>query len=380
MTPTLFQRQRTIYKMDNDRCVISPITDVGPVCGGHGQCLPYDPLNLTFACVCEEGWFGGSDFHVTSSLTDCHVPTVAITVLWAVYLVIHVLIALTYVPRVRYLVGKHKTLADSAKQKGRQYKLTHNKPLLALVPYFVLGWPMQLVYAAYKLANIRTYLAQDVVLTVTYILWRTTFFFAIAYFQSNFLASLLTNEKKMQQVVRQNFFMTKLHFVVMTLLSVCLIVPAAVGENPFNPIVGMWSVAVFLLLTSVGMLLIGVHATFVKKQVVDILERSFAITHDIKTRKLCDRFTKFQSHNVRTAYLQFVIYGFYGAFPFMWNKHEWLVPIAWVPVVYTIKQCLDSLIENADDFNASSTVAGTQDKKASTLAASDNLQIHNLGE
>ncbi|KAH9246207.1 hypothetical protein BASA81_016241 [Batrachochytrium salamandrivorans] len=354
--------------MESSSCVISPITTVGPSCAGHGQCLPLDNTSGLFACECEDGWFGGSDFQVTSSLTDCHIPTTAIVVFWAIYLVVHVVVGLTYIPRLRHLFNKHQSMADSARTKGRVYTVFHNKPLVSLVPYFLVGYPMQFAFAVYKLANIRTYLAQDAVLTATYIVWRFTFFFATSMLQSNFLASLLTNERKMQHVIRKNFFVARLHFVCMQLLSVCIVLPMVLPQSIFNPVVGMANVSVFLLCTSVGMLLIALHASYVKSQVLSILAKSFAITHDVRTRKLSDRFTKFQTHNMRTAYSQFGIYGVFGAFPYMWNKHEWLVPVAWIAVVVTFKQALDSLIENMDDQPGSSTIPAT-DKKTSALVS-----------
>lgn len=156
-------------------CGLSPVTDVGPVCGGHGVCIsnPTKPI-----CLCEEGWQGESDFQVTNSLLDCQINILSIRILWGLFLLFHLVVYARYMPKVKWLWRKHQTVTQRNKEVGKKYKIYHNKGLFAIIPYVSIGWLCQTVYSLVKIIDQDQKIGKSVLITILYIVWRITFYFA----------------------------------------------------------------------------------------------------------------------------------------------------------------------------------------------------------
>jgi hypothetical protein len=161
----------------NFSCGISPVTNVGPVCSGHGACV-FDPIAARGRCVCEPGWFGESDFQVTNSALDCQINDTLVRVLWGLFLLYHVVVFIKYFSKLRWLWEKHATLVQKHKTVGKNYRLWQNKGLFAFLPYVLVGWGCQTIYALTKIIDQSYKLGDSVFVTILYILWRSTFYFA----------------------------------------------------------------------------------------------------------------------------------------------------------------------------------------------------------
>jgi len=163
---------------NNLTCGVSPVTDWGPRCSGNGLCL-LDILQSPArgACFCDEGWQGESDFQVTNSKLDCQINILAIRCMWGVVLGIHLLAYLRYLPKLWWLVRKHRAVVQKNKQAGKKYTLWDNKGLLSLVPYVTVGWVSQTIFMCIKIADQNLKIGSSVVVTILYLLWRTTFYF-----------------------------------------------------------------------------------------------------------------------------------------------------------------------------------------------------------
>jgi len=165
--------------MSTTQCGFDPVTSVGPVCSGNGVCGNTTLFPTRAVCTCNEGWQGESDFQVTNSLLDCQINVVAIKVLWAVCLFIHLLVFLfSHFPKSKWLWKKHQAIVQRNKAAGKTYRLWDNKGLISLVPYLTIGWWSQTIFSIIKLVDQDLKIGSSVLVTVLYLCWRTTFFFA----------------------------------------------------------------------------------------------------------------------------------------------------------------------------------------------------------
>ena len=107
---------------------------------------------------------------------------------------------------------------------------------------------------------------------------------------------------------RLSFF----HLVLINLVSIATIIPLAVSEDPFYPIVGMVSVTVFYWSSSLAMLFFGIQCAYISKKVEHILDESYIVSKDQRTKRIKEKITHFQSSSSKQGFVQFVIYGTFG--------------------------------------------------------------------
>lgn len=158
-------------------CGLSPVTDFGPICGGRGTCTS----NLTHGvCFCDAGWQGECDFQVTTSANDCQINIASIRIAWGLFLCFHVFIYVKYMKKL-LLMLKNPNNADSSffcnLTTGFQ-RLRKSQEVVALIPCVTIGWWCQAIYALVKIIDQDQKLGSSVLLTVLYVSWRLTFYFA----------------------------------------------------------------------------------------------------------------------------------------------------------------------------------------------------------
>jgi len=230
------------------------------------------------------------------------------------------------------------------KKVGKKYRLRDNKALFALLPYCSIGWPCQLIYAIAKLSNQSYRLASSVLLSVLYIVWRSTFYFTGDSFQPNLLESLLRSQRNLDHVISVNHKLCQLHMMISILASITVIMPLVLSQNPFDPTVGMTSVVVFFQMCALGFVFWGFQAKYVSIKVQSILEESFSVSKDSRTLKIRDKIVSSQEKHVKQAVLQFTVYCLFGSFPYLWNKHDYLLPFAWAAADFSINAFIQSLV------------------------------------
>ncbi|KAH9249566.1 hypothetical protein BASA81_012739 [Batrachochytrium salamandrivorans] len=332
----------------NFTCGIYPVNIVGPACSGNGACV-FSPEFNRGVCQCFPGWHGESDIQVTTSLTDCHIHATALLSLWVIYLVVQILFGIKFLPKIQWLLRRHHEQVVRNKEKGKTYSFYQNKPLMAWMPYFALGYPAQLVYTITEIASTTdTNLGRTPLLTSTYIIWRVTFYVALFGFQSNFLASLLKAEHSLDGVIRNNFIMSYSVLLCICAVSVCIVIPHVVPFDQFDPYLA--NVAIFFGACSLCFLFVVGQTVYIRRKVIKILDRVQHIGGgDSKSQRLRDKIIKFQLLSRNTAALQFLIYGVFCVFPYMWNKHDWLMPFSWLAVLRTMMEGLHSLVDTEQD-------------------------------
>lgn len=351
----------TSFLNSSTSCGVSPVTNVGAQCSGNGDCLALFGKGI---CACREHWKGESDFQVTNSLLDCQINVILIQVLWALYLAFHLGSFVRTFPKLKWLWNKHKSIVARSKAAGRKYTIWDNKGLLSLVPYYCLGYWCQIVYAITKLVNQDYKLGGSVHMSIMYILWRITFYFTADNFNPGLLASLLRSQRDCDHIISLNNRLSLAHFVLINLTSIAVIIPMVIADDPFFPVVGMVSAAVFFLTSSLAMLFFGVQCAYISRKVSHILEESYIISKDPKTKAVKDKIMNFEKTSSNQGFLQFVLYGLFGAFPYLWNKHDYMLPFAWFAATLTVMRCSNTLVHEEADKSQSGGRGSLSDMSA----------------
>jgi len=312
------------------------------------------PLLSEAFCQCDQDWQGESDFQVTNSLLDCQINVIAIRVLWCIFLAFHIVYtAVVEVPKLRWLWRKHQGVVDKHRVSGKKYRIWENKGLFSMLPYLTIGWTAQLIFAIVKIVDQNYKIGSSVLVTIMYILWRTTFIFCPDTFQPALLASLLKTERNLDHIIELNRKLSLVHMIVFMSSSILTIIPMVIKQDPFRPIVGVVSFVLFCAIASLTMLALAVQAFFVEKRVQKILVGSFALSKDARTAKVMSKIALNQRDVIKGGLTQAFIYGAFTVFPYLWNKHDYLVPFSWIFATVQIKRVMDSLIQEDGNVNQS---------------------------
>lgn len=340
--------------MSNFSCGVAPVTTIGPACSGNGACVFDSTLNRGI-CICNPGWQGDSDFQVTNDFLDCQINVLGVRILWGVSLAICLLFAYLSASDLKWLWRKHLGIVKKNKSMGKKYGLSDNKGLSALMPYVAIGFPAQVVYSIIKIANQDLKLGASVVVTVFYILWRTTFCMAPDLFQPALLESLLRTERNLDHIIRLNRNLSVAHMIFWISLSILPVIPMVVPQSMFDPQVGIISVAIWFFLIAFCFVFWPIQARYIEHKVQSVLASSYAISKDDRTKRIMEKIALNQHDVIRGAMLQIFVYTFFAVFPFMWNKHDYLVPISFISGTLQIRRALSSLVQEESDKTGSST-------------------------
>jgi len=166
-----------------------------------------------------------------------------------------------------------------------------------------------------------------------------------------------------------------LHLGVTWAISITVIIPLVVTVDPLNPFVGVVSIAVFFNITAVAMLVLALQATYVEFKIEAVLQRAYKVSEDKRGQKVILKLREIQTQMRVTGYAQFVIYGIFGCFPYLWNKHDYMLPFAWAAVSLTIGKVIVSLVQEEKTIALSSTKSGGTQEEV-LQPATDHLTDH----
>lgn len=286
---------------------------------------------------------------VTDSLTDCQSNEALIRGLWGTNLVISLVFFVLVHMNMSKLWKKHNSLAKEARTRGSRYSVYQNKGLFANIPYAYFGMTAQIAFAILKLIDPNMHIGLSWGLTVLWWIQRTCFYFAGDTFQPNLLASLLRTQRGLENVTKWNFRASYLHFFIATGIQVTALPPLLMG-NPsvFNPTTGLVSVGAQLNVYALAMLFLMVESYFLKIKVIQILDHSYSLTKDAKTKRIRDKLSKVQDEMVKHAFTQFFLYLVFGVLPFTWRFHDYLLACSWIFVPIAANGLTKSIVQQQE--------------------------------
>lgn len=322
-------------------------------CSGNGLCVPDASLNRS-VCVCSPGWIGDSDFQVTTSRTDCQINVQLLQALWGIYLAIHLLVGFgLFLPKLARLRESHRQKHG----RGSYFCFSRRSGIFTIAWYLMLGYPSQFAYAVIKLARPEWNLGESIALTIIYSVWRITFYVSSAMFYTSLLTSILKSQRKFASVLQRAHALSIGYTSTITLVTVVPFIPLIATVDEFDPILGMAPVAVFLNVCALAMAYFACISQYVRSHILHsdmfvALNSTQQSTHSEQQRaqmQLLLKFANLMASSRNVALSQAVLYGLFGCIPYLWNKHDYLLPFTWVPVVLVALNIIVSLQTDEDE-------------------------------
>ena len=304
---------------------------------------------------------------MTSSLTDCQINTDAIRILWAICLAESVLL---FVFTLRYYISlyrKHLRIQAEARSRGTKYTLFQNKGLLAVTPYIYVSFPAHTAFAIMKIVNPDATIGSSWLATILWIVFRLAYYLSGYIMQPNLLDSILKSQKNLAGVLRSNWIAAGTHLFFATTAAITAIPVNALGiANPFFPVEGLISVAVYLLVHSLTFGFQSLQCKYLEITVNKILDQSYLLTKDERTKRIRDKLTNVQNAFFKITFFQFFIYFIFGVLVFTWRYHQYLLVFSWFLPPITLIQVVRS-IHHEDSPRSSSKKNSIQDKSSPNM-------------
>lgn len=312
--------------MDCNNLEINAIVNVE--CSSHGSCI-----NNT--CICDDNWSGASDFVNTESL-DCQINNYIILGLWILNIVV---ILYVYISSASIIIARTYNFIEQKKSKI-DYNIFKNRGLLAVYVVFSICLPAQLAYSILKVINQNVHIGFDIAPTILFSIAKLGFYLSVTAYQPALLATVLKQEKNVKKLLQFNTIGSA------SLQSIAIFI----GFFPvffFNQIKNIWNIEQQILLVrsyyiiqAIALYLNAVFAIFISKKVTRILNASASLNYNKDTNqsdkmnKLKNRINGVQATIYKQALLQGTIYLVFGFFPYLYNKHDYFLPISWIGKIF----------------------------------------------
>jgi hypothetical protein len=276
-------------------------------------------------CQCSDGWNGRSDWFNRES-RDCQINDLAVRILWSIQLLFICSVGIPgWVRMIKYLKSL-KQKRQEQRAHGRVPSLTKNKALIAMVCYWFGCWPCHVALCAWKVSMPEQKIGVDIMPSLWWFLERSFFYLVGYFFQPALMRSLMKGKHDADKYLakRRVVLAWKVICASMILVGGLVFVPVIdpSGILPQATLVTFNSV-MFITLVSLGS-----YAQSVRFHVSEILDKSYEISKDERVLDIRDSQVAIQNEVTRQTFAQMLLYLGFGAFPFLWSKHDYLYPIS----------------------------------------------------
>lgn len=313
------------------------------VCSGNGVCN-----NVTNTCKCDKGFTGASDFINTDGL-DCQLQIVVFQGIWGGLLVLHILGQIVSLPKCLQRYRDYKARKDQLQMRGQSYPITKNRGLMTILCYQLVVTPGLIAMCILKIVDTDQRIGVTFGVTFLFFVIKTGFYGATTLFQPALIKTMLRgngfgNKEKINKIVRVSNTAAIINFISSSLISLLPFVTLYAAEGEITPL----SELVWILYL-VGQVIIltgyGAQCVYLKKKINEVLDSANTPADSANT---IDRARKvlisMQNNVILQAVLNSAIYLAYLFVPFMWNKHDYYLPLSWVAFVILFKKVADTHI------------------------------------
>lgn len=350
----------------SNTCGLAPMA---PTWGGdcsNGVCnVTADPEVLN-TCVCEPGWTGQSDW-VNMEGIDCQVNILAVQILWIINLAVSVLSAAASAPKLLKLFQKHQRVKKSMSSAGKVYTIRDNKGSFALLIFYLFCFPFQIALGVWKLVDPTIKIAIDVVPTILWFVTRSGFYISAGVFQPSLLASVMRGTRAAEIIIQRNNrfgFYVSLGSVLVTLFAVPNVVT---GGRDF--LLAEATIVAYFLGQALVLFCLALQAQLLKRKITHILDESHKTNANEKTLEIKDRLNSVQHSAERATLVQFMVYLCFGIIPFMWNKHDYLLPITWLTLPLIGRRATNAVSEGKTKTSRRGTMSPGSEGTSETNTA-----------
>lgn len=340
-------------------------------CSGQGACV-----NST--CNCLDTWTGRSDLLNTEG-RDCQVNEIVIIVLWAVNMVQALYSAYKSAPYVQVRYQSYLDRKELMQKRGRTEQLRKNRGLLASLLLLFGGFPIMVVTGLLRIAKPDERVGVTLGLTLMFFLVKLVFYTANWLYSPALLTSLLkgTNYRKdrLAQLIRIN----EVGSTIVAFLSISFgavpfasyLIPGELGAAEQSTYLA------YFIGMDITMSAYFTLFTFMRINIVSVLDESYKATGNRDTMVLRDKLLKMMKSGQFQAFAQLLIYSLFLFWPYMWNKHDYFLPVSWLAFNKLGRECCMTTIKNNNTKSKRSK--GSKEKSSKDDSGAGTFEVSRRG-
>jgi hypothetical protein len=305
-------------------------------CGGHGSCSPDKT-----SCLCDAQWSNHTDW---VAFPNCASSDIGMLVLWSVNFALCVYVALKCF---NVILIRFETFFQQ-RRTHKDYTLWNNKGLIAVIGYFGISLPAHIAMCITRFIDPSSRIGFDIAPTLFFALGKLGFYMAVLFYQGPMLSVVVGREPKMRQIVVASS-------VGSAIIQTCVTIIGFFGFITLNPTIQtdvnkqIMVMRAYYFIQAAMLLCNGSMAFYVRFAVTRALTFSSTLTaggaavtnsggggasapssHVNKAMEIMGKVNDLQGTVIKQGLGQGIIYIVFGCVPFLFDKHEYLLPLSWI--------------------------------------------------
>jgi len=308
-------------------------------CSGNGFCN-------NSKCICDKGWTGLSDFVNTEGL-DCQIYDPAVRGLWAFDILLASIVLVKSASRVKarwenFLAGRRM-----ARERGRHYTILENKPLIASIFYWFVLFPCLILFAIVRITKSDERVGVTFGVTFFFLMCKFGFYMAGFYFYTSLFEAVLKGAiirqsgLRTDSLIKANYMFAALGAVIS--ISAGILPFISLGLNDFKSSQAIWvSYLIFLFLSLVWYTAQGVY---IRLKVKEVFGLSYKLSKNQTLKEIQNKLEDMQKALIIQASVQMIFFLCFFMVPFLWNKHDYFLPMSWITYVVLGKKLAFTVVD-----------------------------------
>uniref|UniRef100_A0A6S8F1N7 Epidermal growth factor-like domain-containing protein n=1 Tax=Aplanochytrium stocchinoi TaxID=215587 RepID=A0A6S8F1N7_9STRA len=344
------------------------------VCSGHGECS-----NVTNLCTCEDGYTGRSDWLNTEGL-DCQLNKTLVLVFWGINAVFGILYQFKTLPKMleRYREFREKQKAFAA--QGKPIAIHQNRGLIAILFYEFWVLPGLIICAITKFSLPDERVGITPFFTFLFSFVKIGFYWGVAYmFQPSLIKTLLQSgslkrNKKVQRLILVSDAFARINCTASVLLSLTPWITVANGGELNGTAEAAW--VIYFAGSIISLMTYNVQSFYLKSKIKAVLSTIVSSNKSSGIAQTQAKLIKMQKTIIGQTLFQSCLYGMFLFWPYLWNKHDYFLPLSWLAFIVISKELAESHVSSGGTSSKAQVGAYTttaSNSKASIEDGSMNL-------
>lgn len=339
---TFLAAQRTASSTCDFDFEIGGYNNFRGTCSGHGECI-----NNT--CVCEDGFTGLSDWLNTENL-DCQINIKIYKAFWGLNAAFAVLFQFKTFPKMKLRYDEFREKQKAIQASGKSISIRQNRGLVAILFYEFWVFPALLICAAVKIAKDDERVGITPLITVLFAMVKIGFYFGVAYmFQPSLIRTLLQSgslkrNKKIQRLILLSDAFARLNLFFSVTFSFVPFITLFNSEELDRPAEIAW--IIYFGGSIVSLLFYFAQAVYLKSKIVKVLDSIQQNNSQVAETK--KKLVKIQKTVMFQSLFQSCLYSLFLFWPYLWNKHDYFLPLSWLAFILISKELAESHVSSGN--------------------------------